>query len=203
MNVNIHELTKKVPAKGVLHVGANTCQELDLYKSLGFENRLWIEGNKTIADKTRESTKESILCAYVGQYETIVKVHQSSNNSESTSILRPLKHTEVYPQIEFKIECDLVKTFTLDRLIRLVDYSLLNYLVLDIQGSELDALKGLGMFENHFEIIITEAYIQELYFNCGKLHEIEAYLTNYKLVEFKEESGKGWGDAAFIRKDLL
>jgi hypothetical protein len=79
----------------------------------------------------------------------------------------------------------------------------LNYLVLDIQGAELKALKGLGYFNNHFDVIITEAYTEELYLGCGKLHEIEALLTNYKLIEFAPEVGKGWGDAAFVRKDLI
>ena len=202
MNINFTKLTKLVKPKGVIHVGANTCQELPLYLEHGIENRLWIEGNKEIADKTRELTNETILCAYVSLGESINKVYEASNNSESSSILIPNKHTELYPEIEFK-DSFLIRSFTLNRLLSMVDYDKFNYLVLDIQGAELKALQGLGKFVNHFDVIITEAYTEELYQDCGKLNEIEALLSNYKLIEFAEEVGKGWGDAAFIRKDLL
>jgi FkbM family methyltransferase len=203
MNINFENLTNQVKPRGVIHVGANTCQELPLYLAHGIENRLWIEGNERVANQTREATNENILCAYVSNEGMMQKVYEASNNSESSSIKRPTKHTEIYPDIEFIDGPMYIKSYTLDLLLRLFDFAKFNYLVLDIQGAELDALKGLGMFEHHFEVVITEAYIQELYQNCGKLHEIEAFLTNYKLVEFAEEVGKGWGDAAFIRKDLL
>ena len=203
MNINFENLTNQVKPRGVIHVGANTCQELPLYLAHGIENRLWIEGNEIVANKTRQETKENILSAYIDKEEFVQKVYEASNNSESSSLLRPSKHNELYPNIEFISTNNYIKSYTLDRLLRLIDYNKFNYLVLDIQGTELFALKGLGYFENHFEVIITEAYIQELYFGCGKLHEIEAFLSNYKLVEFAPEVGKGWGDAAFIRKDLL
>jgi FkbM family methyltransferase len=203
MNINFTKLTEQVKPRGVIHVGANTCQELPLYLAHGIENRLWIEGNEMVANKTRQETKENILSAYIDKEEFVQMVYEASNNSESSSLLRPLKHNELYPNIEFINTNNYIKSHTLDRLLRLIDYNKFNYLVLDIQGTELFALKGLGYFENHFDVIITEAYIQELYLNCGKLHEIEAFLSNYKLVEFAPEIGKGWGDAAFIRKDLL
>jgi hypothetical protein len=176
---------------------------LPLYLAHKIENRLWIEGNEMVANKTRQETKENILSAYIDKEEFVQRVYEASNNSESSSLLRPLKHNELYPNIEFINTNNYIKSHTLDRLLRLIDYNKFNYLVLDIQGTELFALKGLGYFENHFEVIITEAYIQELYLNCGKLHEIEAFLSNYKLVEFAPEIGKGWGDSAFIRKDLI
>jgi FkbM family methyltransferase len=202
MNINFTNLTKLVKPKGVIHVGANTCQELPLYLEHGIENRLWIEGNEWVANQTRNATNENILCAYVDREELMQQVFEANNNSESSSLKRPIKHTEIYPNIEFE-RIGIVKTYPLHRLLRLFDFAKFNYLVLDVQGAELDVLKGLGMFQHHFEVIITEAYIQDLYQNCGKLHEIEEHLENYKLVEFAPEIGKGWGDAAFIRKDLL
>jgi hypothetical protein len=42
--------------------------------------------------------------------------------------------------------------------------------------------------------------LAELYLNCGKLSEIQDYLINYELLEFKQEIGKSWGDAVFIKK---
>jgi hypothetical protein len=132
-------------------------------------------------------------------------MYMASNNGESSSLLEPKKHLELYQDIDFSQKFLITPITTLENII---DRSGIyppkfNYLVLDIQGNELRALKGLGFHQSHFDVIITEAYTEELYIGCGKLHEIEAFLSNYKLVEFAEEVGKGWGDAAFIRKDLL
>jgi hypothetical protein len=145
---------------------------------------------------------ENVLCAVISDNEFETEIHIASNNCESTSILKPLLHSEIYPEIIFSdVQC--VVPCRLERLLFMVDFRKFNYLVLDIQGAELKALQGLGKFVNHFDVIITEAYTEELYQNCGKLDEIEALLSNYKLIEFAEELGKGWGDAAFVRKDLL
>ena len=66
MNINFTNLTKLVKPKGVIHVGANTCQELPLYLEHGIENRLWIEGNEWLANQTREATNENILELLIG-----------------------------------------------------------------------------------------------------------------------------------------
>jgi hypothetical protein len=139
MNINFENLTNQVKPRGVIHVGANTCQELPLYLAHGIENRLWIEGNERVANQTREATNENILCAYVSNEGMMQKVYEASNNSESSSIKRPTKHTEIYPDIEFIDGPMYIKSYTLDLLLRLFDFAKFNYLVLDIQGAELDA----------------------------------------------------------------
>lgn len=201
MNINLHELVKKVPAKGVLHVGANTCQELELYKSFGFEHRLWIE---PITD-LEFPEGETIIHTLIGEYCGDAPFHKALNNNESSSVLKPNKHLEKYPNIDFKPSYELIRITTLEHLLSTqgvirVDF---NYLVLDIQGAELSALKGLGAFSQYFEVIITEAYTEELYHGCGKVREIIEHLKDYQLVEMGDEVGKGWCDLAFIRKDLI
>jgi hypothetical protein len=120
-------------------------------------------------------------------------------------LLKPVKHTEIYQNINFSLQIKSVKILTIEEVLKtnLGGSQNFNYLVLDIQGMELKALKGLGQYSNHFDVIITEAYIDELYHDCGKLNEIQDLLTDYEMVEFVMEQDKGWGDAAFIRKDLL
>ena len=111
----------------------------------------------------------------------------------------------MYNNINFNLAKIPTKIVTLEEVIKnnLGGGQNFNYLVLDIQGMELKALKGLGQYANHFDVIITEAYIDELYEDCGKLIEIQQLLTDYQMVEFIAEPYKGWGDAAFIKKDLL
>jgi FkbM family methyltransferase len=201
MNINFTKLTKLVKPKGVIHVGANTCQELPLYLEHGIENRLWIEPNTNL----EFPEGETIIHAAISEYWGSSDFYYASNNGESSSILPPILHNQRYKEIAFNKVNYSVPTYTLGQILneQIINTTCLNYLVLDIQGAELKALKGLGLFINHFDVIITEAYTEELYLGCGKLGEIEALLSNYKLIEFAEELGKGWGDAAFVRKDLL
>jgi FkbM family methyltransferase len=202
MNINFENLTNQVKPRGVIHVGANTCQELPLYLAHGIENRLWIEPNDSLEFPEGETIIHTAISNRVSSHDFM---YSASNNGESSSLLEPWHHLEKYKDIDFGGKVLHTQVTTLENII---DMSVMhppkfNYLVLDIQGNELRALKGLGFHQSHFEVIITEAYTEELYRGCGKLHEIEAFLSNYQLVEFAEEVGKGWGDAAFIRKDLL
>jgi FkbM family methyltransferase len=202
MNINFTNLTKLVKPRGVIHVGANTCQELPLYLSHGIENRIWIEPFVEL----EFPNGETIIHVAIGDKNDEVSiVYQASNNNESTSLLKPIKHIELYNNISFNINKNLTKIVTLEKIIKnnLGGGQNFNYLVLDIQGMELKALKGLGQYANHFDVIITEAYIDELYEDCGKLTEIQKLLADYEMVEFIAEPYKGWGDAAFIRKDLI
>jgi FkbM family methyltransferase len=201
MNINFTNLTKLVKPKGVIHVGANTCQELTLYLEHEIHNRLWIEPNKDLYFPIGETIIHAAISEYCGSSD----FYYASNNGESSSILPPILHNERYKGISFDKVNYSVPTYTLGQILneQIIDKDCLNYLVLDIQGAELKALQGLGKYANHFDVIITEAYTEELYQDCGKLDEIEALLSNYKLIEFAEEVGKGWGDAAFVRKDLL
>jgi FkbM family methyltransferase len=202
MNVNFNKLAEQVKPIGIVHVGANTCQELPLYLSHGIENRIWIEPFVELDFPNGET----IINVGIGdKNEEISVVYQASNNNESTSLLKPIKHIEMYNNINFNLAKIPTKIVTLEEVIKnnLGGGQNFNYLVLDIQGMELKALKGLGQYANHFDVIITEAYIDELYEDCGKLTEIQELLSDYQMVEFIAEPYKGWGDAAFIKKNLI
>lgn len=202
MNINFTALTEKVKPIGIIHVGANTCQELPLYLKHGIENRIWIEPFVDL----QFPDGETILHVAIGdKNDEVSLVYQASNNNESTSLLKPIKHIELYNNINFNLAKIPIKILTLEEVIKnkLGGGQNYNYLVLDIQGMELKALKGLGEYSNHFDVIITEAYIDELYEDCGKLNQIQELLGNYDMVEFVAEPYKGWGDAAFIRKNLI
>ena len=135
MNVNIHELTKKVPAKGVLHVGANTCQELPLYESLGINRRIWIDGvEKAI------TYKEWIIQAFISDKSgEATNIYLANNNDESTSILRPLRHEFNYPQIGFEMVANAVRTKTINYVFSDKSWVLenINYLVLNFPELQL------------------------------------------------------------------
>lgn len=78
----------------------------------------------------------------------------------------------------------------------IVDCNLLN---LDVQGYELEVLKGAENTLKHIEYIYTEVNEKELYENCVYINELDEFLTDFKRAE-TEMTSHGWGDGLYIRK---
>jgi hypothetical protein len=76
----------------------------------------------------------------------------------------------------------------------------INFLSLDIEGSELNALISLGDLITNFEFIQCEYHTHENYIGCPMLPELENYLSTFGFkVIGKEDSGEEWGDILFQR----
>jgi hypothetical protein len=86
----------------------------------------------------------------------------------------------------------------------------INILKLDIQGSELRALKGAAVLleEKRIDLIYTEAYFIKQYEDQPLFPEIALYLSNfgYQLQDiYNPIYGKqkiAWCDAVFVRENL-
>ena len=84
--------------------------------------------------------------------------------------------------------------------------SRLNFINLDIQGKELDALKSMANYIQYVKYIYTEVNTEKVYKDCGLLSEIDEYLKEKGFVRVAchmySEYGKccGWGDAFYIRQ---
>jgi hypothetical protein len=80
----------------------------------------------------------------------------------------------------------------------------INFINLDIQGVELNALKSMEKYlENSgIEYIFTEVNTEHVYKDCGLLSEIDEYLGRFGFdrVETKMWMDCGWGDAFYIRR---
>jgi hypothetical protein len=72
---------------------------------------------------------------------------------------------------------------------------------IDVQGYELEVLKGLGNLLNDTKLIYTEINTDELYESCPTVEYIDAYLFSFK---FKRVEGLitdlKWGDAIYIKQ---
>jgi hypothetical protein len=75
-----------------------------------------------------------------------------------------------------------------------------DYIHLDIQGAELEALKGLGSEIAGFKVIYTEVAIKEVYSNQPLLNELDLYLANFsfKRVFTRMVPFEKWGDAVYL-----
>ena len=108
------------------------------------------------------------------------------------------------------IEQVILPLDTLDQIVLNEKIEKINILKLDIQGSELNALRGAEKLlgESRIDIIFTEAYFIKQYIDQPLFYEIASYLQGfgYLLQDiYNPIYGKGklaWCDAIFVRENL-
>ena len=189
--------------KGVFHLGAHACEEKLAYNrhNINDSNILWIDGNETLVQKMKQEGISNIYHALINDEEKEVEF-KITNNGESSSILDLGIHANLYPHIVVT-EVRVQKTMRLDTFFELnnIDPSKYDFWNLDIQGSELNALKSAEKYLKHVNYIYTEANTREIYKGCDLLPEMDYYLTQqgFTRVAFQEYENHGWGDALYYR----
>jgi FkbM family methyltransferase len=203
---NIYKKYKIIFPKKVLHIGANTGQELEYYSALGMEGyhiEAIPEVFKRLSMKCLKAKSQFAIQACVSNVSgEIVNFNISSNNAHSSSMLEFKEHAKIYPDIHFTNTIPLLTT-TINELIKLNTIPEdINYLVLDIQGAELLALKGANnlLERSNLSGLYIEVSNCELYSNGSNFTELIDFLRPYGFylhsVRFNQN---GWGNAFFLR----
>ena len=191
--------------KGVLHVGANVGEEYEVYNELGIVRQIWIEANREIFTKLIEHVGnhlEGVDCYNVaaGNRWGRANLHVSNNHSQSSSVLElgthKIEHPDVYYVKDMPVTMVPLGEYLMPYELHSVD--LLN---LDVQGYELEVLKGLGNWVIGFKAIYTEVNKSHVYENCVLVDDLDVYLLarGFKRVETYWAPNKTWGDALYIR----
>ena len=192
-----------VKPTGVLHVGAHEAEELDAYMKANWAPITWVEVQPSkleILERKLPKVSNHLIEAAIWGTSGIELTLKITNNTESTSLLDLDTHTVRHPDVivESIIE---VTTTTLD------DLSLpteVEYLSLDIQGSELQALLGFKKGIKTVNWIYTEVNREELYKGCAIVEEIDSFLAKEGFErEVTVWTKYGWGDALYVRKGML
>ncbi len=186
---------------GVIHIGANTGQERDLYARYGLRV-LWIEPIPEVF-----TALEANLAGYVGQRALKYLVtdkegaeypfNVASNFGASSSILDLKRHKEIWPEVGFTRQIVLTSTTLAALLAReKIDPAGYDALIMDTQGSELLVLQGAQPVLKNFRFIKTEVPDFEAYAGCCQLADIEAFLSargfrEYRRNRFAERAGVG------------
>lgn len=192
-----------ITPKGVLHVGANVGEEAPVYDELGIKDVVWIEANSQLIPQllinTREKYKHKVLHALVGDVEGLeVELHISNNAGQSSSILELGTHKIAHPEVHY-VGSEVMKMVRLDQH---GCWGGLDFLNIDVQGSELKVLKGLGDVLHQFKWAYLEVNKAELYKGCPLVEDLDMYLLGFgfKRVETLWCGNTGWGDALYIKK---
>lgn len=213
MLMNLKELKEKynLNIRGVIHIGAHFGQEYKHYLDNNIHNILFFEP----VPKTYEKLCENIIISEnvkvynmaLGNINGEIEMNiENSNEGQSSSILNPKKHLELFRSIKFT-EKIKVKINRLDDLE--IDFSHYNMINVDVQGYELEVFKGSIKTLNNIDVIYSEVNNSEVYENCARIEELDSFLyeNNFNRIQtvwWNESRGeKDWGDAIYIKNNLL
>jgi len=206
--ISVDELRSRfdVSPSGVLHVGAHLAEESIEYERAGWSrlNRIiWVESQSVLVQQLTnelDPARNKIINATVWSETGLRMNFHVANNSQSSSLLALGTHEQTYPEIHFDFDLS-VMTSRLDELIEESDD--ISFLNLDIQGAELEALKGLGSRIHKVKWIYSEVNKREVYKGCARIEDLDRYLAEYSFarVATRWADGCGWGDALWVRKE--
>lgn len=207
MLIDINKLVAKynIQFKGILHVGAHECEEINLYNNYLPNNKiLWVEA---IPEKVAFSKNAypGILIENAIVSDTREQItFNCASNGQSSSILKLGTHANRYPHIVYNSSF-VAETKLLSDFIYNYDISY-NFLNFDIQGAELKALKGMEEYLPNVDYIYTEVNSEYVYENCAIVTEIDDYLKQFGFIRAETtwysvdgRNSHGWGDAFYIR----
>jgi FkbM family methyltransferase len=202
MLIPIRELKQYwgVEPTGTLHVGAHLGEERNDYQRYGFEPIIWIEAQPELAQALKLLVKPPsiVIQAVVWNTDGEKLSFKITNNGQSSSVFDFGSHSDYYPEINVEETITLVSA-RLDSI--LPDNLKPNFLNLDIQGAEYQALEGLGKLLDKFDYVYSEVNRVQLYNDIREVAEIDSYLGDYGFVRVATSwTNAGWGDALYLKR---
>lgn len=196
---------------GVIHVGANTGQEREVYDRYGLRV-IWIEPIPDVF-KTLQANIAGLPRQRAFQYlitdrdDAEYPFYVANNGGASSSVLELSLHRDIWPQVVYERTITL-RSKTLATVMRAEDIDACEYdaLIMDTQGSEMLVLQGAAPILHNFTYIKTEVPDFESYAGCCQLADIAAFLmrAGYREIsrhKFAERAGGGsYYDVVYQRR---
>ena len=194
--------------KGVIHVGAHLCQELEYYRRLSLTDKdiVWVEANPNLVAQAKamypNSTIIQALCTDVAGKEYPFMV--TSNEGQSSSILEFGVHAIHHPHVT-SVDNITLTSSRLEDILDLESIKYYNMMNLDVQGAEMLVLKGAPKILPSIDYIYIEVNIDEVYKGCAQLPEMDAFMEEHGFQRVCEKIYQEykWGDALYVRKTKL
>ena len=202
-HVEIRHFTKQgLAIEGVVHVGANDGYEIPHYLNLGAKKVIAIEPQNRMCDLLMEKFKDEprvhVWRAALGDQEGNQTLHVTQDTGMGSSLLVELPPP---PNCEFEANTIVgqedVPVMRMDGPVG-PDIEGCNVLVMDVQGMELQALKGFGELLKQFEMLNVECSREPVYEGGAAAQEVIDFLASQG---FKQETPiKGHGDIMFRQR---
>jgi FkbM family methyltransferase len=197
-----HIFDKSKPnCKGIIHVGGHFGQEIPFYLENITKNVVVYEPLEMCFKQLFDKYGYMVDCRKkaVGSINGEIELNvETANYGQSSSVLKPKKHLEQYPEIVFDNN-EKCKIVTLDEDIKNPDD--FNVLIVDVQGYELEVFKGAtNLLSKNIKYIICEVNIEEMYENCAMVGDLDSYLNDFGFKRILTTwEGNSWGNALYAR----
>ena len=204
MLISFKDLVKKydLKIKGIIHVGGHHGEELEDYIDEGIQNIILFEPLSDCFDvigykcQDLNANIEGHQVA-LGSERGIAKMYVSDNEKQSSSILKPKVHLTHHPHVKFPETEDVEVHLLDDYLPSIKDYNFIN---MDVQGYELEVLKGGTQVLEQVNYVYCEVNRDEVYENNAYVEEIDEFLADYGMERIETDwAGDIWGDALYIK----
>lgn len=203
MLISFTNLKKKynMNISGIIHVGGHHGEEISEYVHTGVQDIVIfepLESNFNVLFRNVNDLNANIVGHQValGSIEKEVEMYVSSNDGLSSSVLKPKVHLTQYRDITFN-QIEKVEMQTLDS----YGYKGYNFINMDVQGYELEVLKGAQKTLEYIDYVYCEVNRDEVYEGNAYIEEIDEFLSSYNMERVETEwTGETWGDALYIRK---
>lgn len=194
----------EVSPRRILHCGAHEAEELESYTEAKFapEGVVWIEADSNLANQLKSRFQDSpdlvIEAALWSTSHQEMKFHRTSN-TQSSSLLELGSHLENFPDIT-EIETISISSSRIDDFLPALQG--VDFINLDIQGAELEALKGAETLLGQVKWIYTEVNKGEVYLGCAKIWEIDDFLKplGFTRVATRWSFRDDFGDALYSKE---
>lgn len=188
--------------RGVIHIGAHYGEEVPEYIKNGIsEIHLFepLSENYKILRNNLQDLKINLTthnCA-LGNKNERVTMFVSDNERQSSSILSPKDHLTHHPNVRFPTTEEVLVT-TLDS----QEIENCNFINMDVQGYELEVLRGATKTLEHVDYVYCEVNRAEVYENNAFVEEIDEFLLQYDMIRVETDwAGEIWGDALYVRTE--
>jgi FkbM family methyltransferase len=168
--------------RGVIHVGANSGQERDLYARHGLRV-VWIEPipevyNRLLSNVAALPHHVALRALITDQDGASCTLHVANNDGASSSILDLALHRDIWPTVDYVVAITM-ESKTLPAVLAEAGLNAADYdaLVIDTQGSELLVLRGAERLLHGFTYIQTEAADFESYKDGTTVAQITKVLS--------------------------
>lgn len=198
---NLHN-KYKLKIRGIVHIGAHYGEEIQEYVDNGIQKITVFEPlskNFEVLSQRLQNVNADIEGYQValGSKKGTATMYLSSNESQSSSILKPKQHLELHPDVSF-VGMEEVEVSLLD------DYDIgdANFINIDVQGYELEVFKGGKKTLENIDYIYCEVNRDEVYEGAPMVEELDEFLGTYGFERVEThwpETYYTWGDALYIK----
>jgi len=194
--------------KGVISIGSHWGEEYKEWKHNGAENFIFFEpisfNYKHMMELLPDDNNIRTFNMAIGNRKGRIMMNvenNEANHGQSCSILEPKLHLERFPHIVF----DSTEEVDIDRLDNIkYGRTLYDYLHIDVQGYELEVLKGATQSLSYINIIDIEVNREELYFGCAMIVDIDTFLRVFDFYRISVDwYGGNFGGAIYKKISIM